>query len=208
MVLIGATVVPGGTLAAEEISMEHHSWGRFAPGAWQRSRTVTETLDEKGEVLNVSTSEQTMTLVSISPAQVKVQIESTVEVGGKKFTAPVQTVVQGAHGEIVGRQLGVEDLGREETPIDGQPVQCVVRKYVIADQLDEKTVKVFYSPDVAPYVLRREVQVSGRRSRRAARRSNAQVVAVGMPHRLLTEIVDSAHTKTVDEYEKGSKITL
>ena len=188
--------------------MQHNSWGRFTPGAWQQTRTVTETLDENGEVIGISTSEQKITLVSLNPDNVKVRIESTVEVGGKKFTAPVQTVVQGSHGEIVGRQLGVEDLGRQATPIDGQPVECVVRKYVIADQLDQKTVKVFYSPDVAPYVLRREVQVTGRRGRRVARRSSAQVVAVGMPHRLLSETVTTSHTKTVDEYDKGSKITL
>jgi hypothetical protein len=202
------TAISGGTGNAAEISMQHHSWGRFTPGAWQRTRTVTETLDEKGEVISISTSEQKMTLVSINPDKVRVRIESTVEVGGKKFTAPVQTVVQGSHGEIVGRQLGVEELGREATPIDGQPVECVVRKYIIADQHDQKTVKVFYSPEVAPYVLRREVRVTGRRGRRAARRTSAQVVAVGMPHRLLSEIVTTSHTKTVDEYDKGSKITL
>ncbi|NIL97015.1 MAG: hypothetical protein GTO76_05615 [Planctomycetales bacterium] len=206
--LICWALIFSGTLMAADISMEHHSWGRFEPGAWQQTRTVTETLDEGGQVIGLSTAEQKMTLVAIGPDNVEVRIESTVEVGGKKFTAPVQTLLQGSHGEIVGLQLGVEELGRQETPIDGQPVECVVRKYVIADQLDQKTIKVFYSPDVAPYVLRREVQVTGRRGRRAARRSSAQVVAVGMPHRLLSEIVNTAHTKTVEQYDKGSKITL
>ena len=206
--LLWVTFVCAAISCAAEISMEHHCWGRFEPGAWQESRTVTETLDETGAVVSVSTTEQTMTLVSVNDRRVKLRIESTVEIGGKKFTAPVQTEVQGSYGEVSDHEPIVEELESRATDIDGQSIQCQVHRYVIADQLEEKTVKVYYSPTVAPYVLRREVYVSGDHGRRTTRRSDVQVVAIKKPHRVLTDIVDTSHTKTVDEFDKGSRVTM
>jgi hypothetical protein len=205
--LLLALLVPG-QIGAVEIPMEHHCWGRFEPGAWQQSRTVTETLDEQGNVVSLATTEQKTTLVAVEKDEVTLRIESTVEVGGKKFAAPVQVVSQGAHGEVVGRNIETEDLGSEPARVDGQPIVCRVKRFVIADHEDQKTVKVYYSPTVAPYVIRRETVVTGRRARRAARRTAVEVVALEMPHKVFAEIVPTTHTKTVQENEKGSTVAF
>src|SRR5687768_11687188 len=80
------------TLPAQEPPMpplpqEQHPWGRFPSGSWKSVRVVTETLDDKGEVANVTRTETRTTLVAADERGYSLRIESTVEVAGKRFAS-------------------------------------------------------------------------------------------------------------------------
>ena len=93
-----------------------HPWGRFDPGAWKLVRVVTETLNERGQVVSTSTADTRTTLVDLDDDGVTLEVQACVEVAGKRFQAEPQTVKQGFHGELAVPNLKLSD------PVDGQVV--------------------------------------------------------------------------------------
>lgn len=180
-----------------DIPMQHHSWGRFQPGAWQHIRVVTETLDNTGRVVTTTTTEKTTTLVEVANDNVKLEVETMVKVGGKEFQAPVQTISQGYHGEPTIGRVDVRDLGPARREVEGKKIPCKVREYVISNSNEESVVKIHYAPQVAPYILLREVVSTGRRRRR--RKSRVEVTALNMPHRVFSKTIQTAHLTTTHQ---------
>ena len=90
-----------------------HPWGRFAARAWKLVRVVTETLDERGQVVSTSTADTRTTLVGLDDDGVTLEVQACVEVAGKRFQAEPQTVKQGFHGELAVPNLKLSDpVGR------------------------------------------------------------------------------------------------
>ena len=134
----------------------HHPWGRFAPGSWKLVRVVTETLGPDDKAATTSTTETRTTLEELSDASVKLLINTSVEVAGKKVDAKPQTIVQGYHGESADQPVTVKDLGPDKVTIDGQEIACRVQQVETTADGAKTTAKTWYSDSVAPYVLRRE----------------------------------------------------
>src|SRR3990167_7403034 len=108
IVLLGVSLVSVCALATAEesgVTARFHPWGLFDPGAWKTVRVVTETLDERGQVVSTSTTDSKTTLVDIDNDGVTLEIQASMEVAGKRFEAEPQTVKQGFHGELVGPNL-------------------------------------------------------------------------------------------------------
>src|SRR5262249_47578798 len=72
-----------------------HVWGRFDPGTWKRVRIVTETLNEKGAVVDTTITETKTTLVRADAGRLTLRIEATVNVAGRRFESPQQIVEYG-----------------------------------------------------------------------------------------------------------------
>ena len=64
---------------------------------------MTETLDEHGQVVSTNSADTTTTLVDIDNDGVTLEIQTCMEVAGKRFQAEPQTVKQGFHGELTGQ---------------------------------------------------------------------------------------------------------
>jgi hypothetical protein len=194
-------------VGATEIAMEHHGWGRFLPGAWRLARITTVNLDEQGNVISTTVTDEHTELLGIQSNFVKLRVESEVEVAGKRFEAPIQTVSQGYHGEAAGERVAVLEVGEERAVVDGRTIPCRVRQYTIADGGQERRVKVHYTPDVAPYVIRRETVTSGP-NQQTALRADVEVVALEKPQQVFDEILTTSEVKTVIRNGKGSRVML
>jgi len=200
---------PGSGLAQEaSITRRHHPWGCFAPGAWKLVRVVTETLDEKGAVTNTSTTETKTALVKVEEDGVTLRIEVQVEVAGKRFEAEPQTVKQDFHGVLASQKVKAKDLPASHVVIEGQKIPCKVRQLEYADTTSKTLMKIYYSDQVTPYVLKRESVTTDPEGKTTLSETSMQVVALNMPCKVLAEIKTAAHIKAVNKHAKGTTSTL
>ena len=94
------------------ITAKLHPWGQFDPGTWKTVRVTTETFNEQGQVVSTSTADATTTLVDIDNDGVTLEIQTCMEVAGKRFEAEPQTVKQGFHGELALPEPETDAAGR------------------------------------------------------------------------------------------------
>jgi hypothetical protein len=89
-----------GSHAAQEavLPAKVHPWGQFQPGSRSVVRVTTETYNEQDQVVGTSVIDTTTTLVGVDKEGVTLEIESCVEVVGKRFDGKPQTIKQGFHG--------------------------------------------------------------------------------------------------------------
>ncbi len=195
--------------AAAEITMQYHPWGRFDPGAWCVKRTITESVDENGKTVSTTTTETYTQLVAkdASRGTVKLSEQSTLEVGGKEFDAPAQTVSQGLHGETLGRELEAKDLGSQVTVVAGKTIPCQVRSYRVVDKDQEKDVEVFYATGREPQIVRRITVTKVGPEKEAKYTSDFKVVSLQTPRRILDRRLMAADVKVVSKNGNSSTVT-
>lgn len=199
---------PHGAGAGEsDIPLRHHSWGSFEKGAWQVVRVITDTLDENGNVTSTTTTEKQTTLVRVSDESVKLKVKVTVNVGGKKFQGPEQSVVEGIHGEPQGQDLIAKVLEPQIAQIDGRKILCQVHEFEITNPEEKRVVKLFHSSDVAPHVLRRETVTTKLKGRRTTNRTTTHVVKIDGKKEVLDEEHPTSTVETVHQNNKGTTIT-
>ena len=212
--LVAAAVValmppPSTALALEGrgIPREHHPWARFAPGSWKLVRVVTKTLDPKGEVLTTSTTETRTTLEGLSDTTVKLLINTSVEVAGKKVEAKPQTIVQGFHGESVEQPVSVKDLGADKVTIEGQEIACRVQQVETTADGTKTTVKTWYSDTVAPYVLRRESVATEAETDNPVSETEVKIVDLDTEYTVLSVKHHAVRLVVTHKHAKGHTVT-
>lgn len=190
-----------------DIPLRHHAWGKFDKGAWQVVRVTTDTLDEDGNVTATTTTERKTTLVRVTDKSVKLKVNVTVDVGGKKFETPEQSVVEGVHGEPEGEEQVTKLLGAETAEIDGKKILCQVHEFEITDARGKRVVKLFHSPDVAPHVMRRETVTTKLKGRPTTYRTTTHVVQIDSKRQVLDEEQPTSTVEMVHQNDKGTTIT-
>lgn len=195
--------------AADDISMKRHAWGRFEPGAWCVTRTVTESIDEDGKTVGTTTTETYTQLVAVDTRRgiVNLSEQSTLEVGGKEFDVPAQTVSQGLHGETIGRELQVKDLGSQVTVVAGKTIPCHVRSYRVVDKDQEKEVEVYYAAGREPQIVRRVTVAKVGPDKETKYTSDFKVVSLQSPRSILDRSLMAADVKVVLKNGKSSMVT-
>ena len=151
-----AAVCASGMAQEAGITARLHPWGRFDPGAWKLVRVVTETLDEHGQVVSTNSADTKTTLVDIDNDGVTLEIQTCMEVAGKRFQAEPQTVKQGFHGELAGPSLKLQKPLDGEVVIEDRRRACKVQPLEIVGPTEKTNVRLYYSPTLWPYVLKRE----------------------------------------------------
>ena len=96
---------------AEELAFppEHHPWGRFPVGSWKQVRTTSEALDDKGQVVSVTTTDTRTKLTATDASSYTLQTDATVDVASRRILAAPQTTRHGYYGETPGQALGWND---------------------------------------------------------------------------------------------------
>jgi len=209
--LVGLAFLCGPTAAQEatkEIPRAHHPWGRFEPGAWKLVRVHTETLDEEGRIQSASSSETRTTLLEIEADGVTLCAEVLVEVAGKRFDATPQTVKQGFHGELASPELRTKSEGPAQVTVEGRKIPCQIEQLELVGPTSKTVTRLYYSPSVTPYVLRRETVATDMESKNTLHSTLVELVALGMPCRVLGEIKTGVCVKTVHQHAKGTITTL
>ena len=192
--------------AAQEggVSAKLHPWGLFDPGAWKTVRVITETLNEQGQVVGTSTTYSKTTLVDLDNEGVTLEIQSCMEVAGKRFDAETQTVKQGFQGELVGPNLKLKEPTDGEVVIEGRRIPCKVQRLESLAPNAKTVTTLYYSTTLAPYILRRE-SVTGDAE---GKKTSVKVIAIDMPVKVQGETKNGAYVKTVHENANGVVTTL
>jgi hypothetical protein len=152
-------------------------------------------------------TETKTTLVAADARGYSLRVESTVDVAGKRFTSQPQLVKHGYYGETAGQNVTVKKLDDEDLEIGGRTVPSEVRQATYEAEGVTRTSKIFISTRIPPYQLRRETTTAGVPDAQAVK-TTVETVAIGMPHRVLSEVQAAAYVKTTRTSPQGSKVTL
>lgn len=186
---------------------EHHPWGRFPVGAWTQVRTTSETLDEKGQVASVTVTHTRTTLAAADDSTYTLRTEVTVNVAGRRISTTPQIAKHGYYGEGPGQVLSVNRVGEASLTIDGRSIPCELRQVVLASEGGKLTSTLYYSDQVAPYLLRRETTIEGPVAEQR-NSSLVEVVALNLPQRVRSELKQAGYVKTTQKLPHGTKVTL
>ncbi len=196
-------------LSAQEgpcVPARHHPWGRFQPESWKRVRVVSETLDLSGGVVSRSSTDTITTLNEVDEDGFDVNVDVVVDVEGKQFESPKQTVRHGYCGQQNGQHAMYRRVGDAMLMIGGEHVNCEKREITLADGPRSRTVTIFYSAIVSPFVLRREssaVDAEG-----VPYSSVTEVVSYNEELEVLGEVVKTAKLKTTFKQGKMTRVTV
>ncbi len=195
--------------AAELTPRDLHVWGRFDPGTWKQVRIVTDTLNDRGEVVDTTITEAKTTLVRADAKRLTLRIEATVEVGGRRFESPPQTVDYGYYGESATEPTELKSLGSEPLTVDGRQVPCRIEQVVATEGRQKQVTQLFLSDDVEPYVLKRETRFFTADGKSLDNpQTTVEVIALDMPYNVLNEVKSTAYERTIQRGPRGANITL
>ena len=127
-VLAAAALCASGAAQDNGITARLHPWGRFEPGTWKTVRVVSETFNEQGQVVSVSTSDMKTTLQDVDNEGVTLEVESCMEVAGKRFRTEPQTVKQGFHGEAIEPSLTLKKPADDQLVIENRKIPCKIQQ--------------------------------------------------------------------------------
>jgi hypothetical protein len=195
--------------AAEQhlVPPDRHVWGRFPVGSWKLTRSAIETYDEKG---NVTTSyrETRSTLKRVDAKGFVLLLEHTVEAAGRRYPQVPQEVWYGFSGETTGQKVEeARRIGDADVLINGRKIPCEVRQAAIQGDGNKRTVTIHFSPDVFPFVLRRESSAVGTADAEPATTSE-EILAAGLRHRLLGELHAVSFSRTIHRQSGLTKVTM
>lgn len=187
---------------------ELHPWGRFRPGAWKLARVVTETFDEQGQLVSVTTSYTTTTLQAAEgDGALVLRVEAVLEVSGKRFEIAPTLSKQGLHGESPGETATVSPLADGEVEIDGRKIPCKIVQVEIDGRKGRSLIKTWYSASVPPYVLRRQMRTWDPDGKTLASETEMRVVALDVRCDQLAAGSQAAEVLVTTRHPKGKTVT-
>ncbi len=208
LALLSALVAAGNSFAQElKLPAEHHPWGRFPVGSWKLVRVTSESLDEQGKIVSTTITETKTTLIQATAEIYTLRSDVTVTVDGKAFVRPPQTKKLGFSGEVVGQTLAIKKTGEGEVSVNGRKIPCELRQVEINGDGTKRSHLVYYSPEIAPHVLRKESTFAGEA---AETESSAitEAVALGMPYRVLGELRPATYQRTIHTQPQETSVTV
>lgn len=134
-----------------------HPWGRFAPGAWRTLRTTTESFDPAGKFLGRSESVVTETLVGVSDGAYTIESITVLEIGGKQLRGAGERITKLLLTDETTPVVATEVLAPVELTIEDRVISCQRWQLVLGEGDQQRVATLFYNPDVAPFILRREI---------------------------------------------------
>ncbi|HZL88732.1 MAG TPA: hypothetical protein VFB96_10195 [Pirellulaceae bacterium] len=187
------------------VPREKHPWGKFPVGAWKRMRVTKETFDERG-VPTATIYDIKTTVKFVDASGYTLATEQTVEIAGQIFPQLKQEITQGFSGESRGQKVeSVDKIGEREVELNGRRIPCEVRKAVMnGDGTTRTTATAYYSADVAPHLLRRELTTAAPAAGEATS-TIEEVIALGMPYEFLGQRRAASFVRTVQKQPKQSK---
>ena len=186
---------------------DHHPWGNFPVGSWKRLQTTSETLDDKGQVTNITRTETRTILTAVEEASYSLRSEVIIDVAGRRFAVNPQVAKHGYYGEPAGRPITIKPLGAAPVTIDGRAIDCEVRQVAVETEGGKLTSTLHYTSLVAPFVLRRESTLEGAPEEKRTS-SLVEVIALDLPQRVRGDIKPAMYVKTTQKHPQGTKITL
>lgn len=191
---------------AAPLSAARHPWGQFPVGSWKQVRVISETLDSKGNVTNITLTDTKTTLVAVDTKGVSLRVEVIVEVAGKRFASQPQLTKYGYYGEAAGEPIAAKKVGDEEISINGVKIPCETRQTTLDAPPLKRTTVMQYSDAVFPHVLRRETTSTGPDGKQT--HTLVETLALEMPQKVLGELKEAAVVRTIRKGQQGTSVTI
>jgi hypothetical protein len=197
-----------GPQAGAKPRIRQHAWGRFRPGSWQAVRVTTETIDERGAVAAVSVSESRTTLEGVTDSGIRLKVEASVEVAGKRLDAPAQELTQGFYyGEMPGQQAQVIVVGQEPVTIEGKVIPCTVERLEVEGPTTRTIARSWSSDEQPPYMLKHEAVTTDLHSGAKVDETTVQVRVLSGPRRILKRLRPASELTMVRKDTRGKVVT-
>lgn len=178
-----------------------HVWGRFRPGSWVIVQQGIETLGDGGRVVARQSCETRMTLAASNDTALTLQVQASLEVGGKKLDAAPQEFRQGVHGETPEVAQAIE-LDPEDLQIDGRTYRCEVHQSESEVEGRRTVTKSWIAPQTTPFVLRRQTTTTDVASGRLLGETINEVVSLG-ERRVMARSRQVAEMRIVQRHPRG-----
>ena len=180
LLLMVASLCPlSSGVAQDDFSYDEDAkWVDFGVGSWKLVRVYKDTLNGRGVVESTSTEETKSTLFDVNDDGYTVMVEVTVEVAGKRFAADPKYLKKHWNGKNVNKLVVVKEVEEENVEITGRRYPTRVRNILIHGKESKRKSKVYYSSDVAPYVLRMETTATFAANEKKNFDSLVEVIAV------------------------------
>jgi hypothetical protein len=180
-------------------------WADFGVGSWKLVRVYKETFDEKRTIVSVSIDETKSTLVDVTEEGYTIRADVVIEVAGKRLTAAPTYFKKYWHSNTADGSVKMQDAGERDVKITGRLYPTQVHKIWVQGKDSKTHSTVYYSDDVAPYVLRMETTGTDVKSQKTSFNSVVEVIAVEMPHKVLSEIKTASHVQTSEQHHSSGE---
>ena len=180
-----------------------HPWGRFHVGSWNQVRIVTETLDEQGQVSDSTVTEIRTVLSERALDSYSLKLNATLQIAGKRFARPPQTLRLGYIGERVGERLRTRAIERANLHIDGRNIAVDAQQVEVQGAGQKLVTTVRFAERVAPFVFERITTQTDLADPTNRVESKMAVVALEMPHKVGGALHRTAHTRQVERTPQG-----
>lgn len=205
VLIIGAlvTALPCASADADAAGFgrRFHVWGRFRPGSWVVVQQGIETLGDAGNVVSRHTCETRMTLASSNDTALTLQVQASLEVGGKKLDTPPQELRQGVHGEAPEFAVATE-LEPEELKIDGRIYRCEVHRSEAEVDGRRMVTKSWIAPQATQFVLRRLTTTTDSASGKLLGETLNEVISLS-ERRIMARSRQVAEVRIVQRHPRG-----
>lgn len=181
-----------------------HVWGRFQPGSWVVVRQNVETLDPMGQVVSTSSTETRTTLAGVEDKCLTLQVQASLEVGGKKLDGPTQELKQGPQGERPDTPVSFTVVGEEDLKLQGRTYRCRVEQSESTADGKKTVTRVWSSPDAEPFDLRRQTTVVDETAGKVVEETTVEVVSLAQQRRILARFRPAAEIRIVYRHPHGS----
>jgi hypothetical protein len=148
------------TNSPQLLGKEHSPWGDFPEGTWIRTRLETETFRDDKSFRNVT--ETRITLQAFEDDHYRLKEEVAVEVGDQRFEDDPRFKEFDYYGQPLDDWDEISRGGETKLEICNRTVTCRLRIYVRQNASGLTRTKLWYTPDLAPFVLRVETTKTGK----------------------------------------------
>ena len=136
------------------LKKQHTPWSDFLPGSWGLYRTVTQTHEENSVITNVTHTKST--LESVEDNRYLLRQETSAAIGSQSFSLEPQLNHYDFYQQNFTESAVIQVLSPENLVIGRKQIPCLVCVSTQkTDSFVEET-KIWYTPQVMPYVLKTE----------------------------------------------------
>ena len=203
--LVGALTIALPSASAEAdaagFGRRFHVWGRFRPGSWVIVKQGIETLGDGGLVVSRHNCETRMTLANANDSALTLQVQASLEVGGKKLDTAPQELRQGVHGDLP-EVAATAELEPQDLQVGGQTYRCEVHRSE-AEVDGRRTVTTSWiAPQTTPFVLRRLTTTTDVATGRQLSETLNEVVSLS-ERRVMARSRQTAEVRIVQRHPRG-----
>ena len=187
----------------------HHRWARFQPGAWRELRITTETFDNEGKVVSRSVTTQQEILQGVNEEDYVFDVQATVDLSGKHIAGDWKSRVLQLVTDSAGQIVDTQQLDGASLSVDGRLVDCQVWKIRYREDARTLVDRIYYAPDLFPYILQRETSEAGEKaSDQPPTERTEKVIALAVPYVVGGRLATCSCIQTIRGGAKGNTVRV